>query len=216
MKITRFFVHHFGGVRNDPYVSTKHLTFEDINRAHFARWPNFPSELNGSFVGYTAIIFPDGSMEQSRFVGEETAAQKGYNTGSVAFCLAGNFTRRSGGAPVEKPTLEQEIKLKNVIMAFTEGKEAVKRQGLSVIEGLEIDISFSRFLPHRAVANTQCYGSHLSDQWLKDFVHYAFLEKQRSLLIKLRDTILALLAALKKQNLGGFPQSCFELEDVRG
>ena len=65
-------VHHFGGVKNDPLAPTQHLTLEQINSAHRSRWPDFVSSL-GFYVGYNAIIFPDGKLIQTRLVGEETA-----------------------------------------------------------------------------------------------------------------------------------------------
>ncbi|MCR4307105.1 MAG: N-acetylmuramoyl-L-alanine amidase [Candidatus Berkelbacteria bacterium] len=146
MKITYCFVHHTGGFRDSPFSKSSHLTLEQINEAHRQRWPDFKSQLD-FWVGYTALIFPDGKIVQTRKVGEELAANKGYNSRSVAPCLLGNFSRRPDGLFVELPTLEQVETLRKVLIALHEKNPGAV--GLQVVEGTEIDIPLQNFLPHR-------------------------------------------------------------------
>jgi len=156
-------VHAFGGLAHDPKAKTAHLTEKHINEAHKQRWPDFPSKLNGSYIGYNVIIWPDGSFKQFRMVGEETAAQKGNNFDTISICLAGNFTQG-----VESPTIEQEKTLRRLC-------KNILNSGISLIDELvvhpsaTIACSSSRIYPHRVLQpnHTECYGSALSDDWAR-------------------------------------------------
>jgi hypothetical protein len=211
--ITHLSVHHFGGLKNDPYASTKHLTFEDINRAHESRWPDFPSELNGSFIGYNAIIFPDGSLRQARLVGEETAAVKKFNKVIAAIALAGNFSVRPNGIPVDEPTFPQNLTLENVSLAFLRGDpESV---GLKVKPGTELNIKFFNINPHRVLdPTTQCYGSLLTNDWARSLVS-AHYDQRIPILKKLIQLYQEVIALMREKKLGADVTPCY-LSDQRG
>lgn len=149
-KISSVAVHHFGGTGKDPFASTQNLSEAHIEMAHKNRWPNFPSQLNGSFIGYNVIIWPDGSYTQYRFIGEETAAQRGYNDDVISICPAGNFTRLAGGY-VDTPTDAQIKTLGNILEWISEYFTSVVR-------------------PHRWYSSTECYGNLLSDKWASNIL----------------------------------------------
>src|SRR5687767_8209126 len=107
-------IHHSGGIGNRYYASSQYLTANDVNNAHRQRWPNFPSELNGMFMGYNFFIDVTGKITQGRYIGEETAAQKGSNKNTISICLAGNFSKYQG-EPVDVPKLAQINSLKEVL-----------------------------------------------------------------------------------------------------
>ena len=188
-KINYIFVHHTGSIGINPNSSSKNLTLQQIDNAHRERWPDFKSSL-GYFVGYSVVIFPDGSMVQTRKIGEELAANKGYNTVSFAPCLAGNFT--SG---VDYPTPAQISKLLDVMRAvYDKNPESI---GLQVVPGTEIDVPIQNVFPHRRVATTECYGFSLSDSWAQNIlatsVKISFLQR----LLVLYQSLLALLKTKK-------------------
>lgn len=149
--IKNFAVHHFGGLGNDRYASTQHLTEKHIENAHKSRWPDFKSQLNGSYIGYNAIIWPDGTLTQYRLVGEETAAVIGHNKDTLSVCLAGNFNRKPDGQLVDTPTEAQIRKLSEVQWWAHE----------------ELKISIGAFKPHRGYSMTECYGTGLPDDWAR-------------------------------------------------
>lgn len=217
-KIDKIGIHHTGGLGNDPYASTKHLTHGHIKNAHRSRWPNFPSELNGDHTGYTELIFPDGTFIQTRFIGEETAAVKGYNTSGYYPCVIGNFNKKPDGTLVDKMTIKQEMVLKSHMIAVFEGRpESV---GLKVKPGAEIEIrNIANVGPHRLWQPTMCYGTGIKDGWARDqLIGYLFekltiLEKMVKILLKMLDATKKLKASGKLA--GTFPASCID-EDVRG
>lgn len=150
-----FVVHHFGGVGNDNFASTQKHSLNDIDSAHGARWPGFYSQIlnlstgRGFLVGYNGIIFPDRFV-QTRAIGEETAAQMGYNFNGVAvsFCVAGNFTKRSNGTLVDTPTQFQIDCLRELRAKFPQ-------------------VSTWNVVPHRMLGTTNCYGTGLPDDWAR-------------------------------------------------
>lgn len=147
MTIIEIFLHHFGGTDTNRLAPTGHLTLQDIDTAHRARWPEFKSSL-GYWVGYTGIIWPDGTFVQTRAIGEETAAVIGRNTGSISFCLAGNHL-------VEPPTWQQKTKLKNLMVAIIQGR--AKEAGLVIAPGTILNVKAHMIYPHRyAWPNTEC------------------------------------------------------------
>src|SRR3990167_9285095 len=85
---TKYFcIHHVGGLDADIYASTQRFIAENVNQAHKARW-NFKSEI-GWYGGYNFFINSKGEITQFRKIGEETAAQKGYNQNGevISVCL---------------------------------------------------------------------------------------------------------------------------------
>jgi len=202
MVIKNIAVHNFGPTGTDPLSKSAHLTESNINNAHKNRWPELPSELNGSYIGYNFIIYPDGEMRQYRFIGEETAAQKGHNFDTLSICLAGNFT-----TGVESPTLTQKMKLKNTILALLRND----LKGMMIKPGTSCDFSVDRIYPHRVLQpnHTSCYGNSLSDNWAKSLVTN---EVQISLLTTLLELYRKLL---KLKKLGSVGVDC-GTADVRG
>lgn len=152
---TRFIVvHHFGSPASAPYCSAAHLSIDQIEALHAARFGMTfysmianPTTGRGWRIGYNGIIFPDHFI-QTRAIGEETAAQIGYNARGVAvsFCLAGNFTRKPDGETVDVPTKFQ-------------------LQCLRELRALFPQVSDENVVPHRKFALTECYGDGLSDTW---------------------------------------------------
>lgn len=200
-------IHHYGASADTPLAKTSYLTLEDINQLHKARWPDFPSELNPYlYVGYNMIIFPDGSVSQTRYIGEETAAQKGHNLDTVSICLAGNFTK---GA--ELPTWEQKGKLKSIIFALIQNQP--DRVGLKVKSGTVIGCNPVDIYPHRILQpnHTECYGNALEDGWGRSLV-----DDSTSNLERVKSIIMQLLQSMLKSNkLGSRFVSCQD-SDVRG
>src|SRR3990167_671715 len=148
-------VHHSGGMGNDDTASSQHLTVEDVNQAHKARW-DFKSSL-GWYVGYHFFVEASGRVTQCRSISEETAAQKGYNQNGIAIsvCLAGNFTKRPDGIWVDTPTPKQKNALQEIGMKFPQVKDW-------------------NIVPHRALQSTQCYGTALNDAWARETIGRAF------------------------------------------
>ncbi|HEC65358.1 MAG TPA: N-acetylmuramoyl-L-alanine amidase [bacterium] len=88
----QIFIHH------SAIAGTKEQ-FNRINAYHKQKW-NSISSL-GFYGGYTYLLEKSGKVLQYRAVGEETIAQKGYNSGNPAICFAGNFE-------TEDPTQSQK------------------------------------------------------------------------------------------------------------
>lgn len=198
--LTHIFIHHYGGYANDPYAPTSHLSFEDIDSAHYLRWPEFRSQL-GYFVGYNFIIFPNGGWKQARIVGEETAANKGWNKNAASICLAGNFDiNPSTKQPVERPTEAQKRSLSLICEALLE--KTTSSIGIIVLQGTTFDFKLENIKPHRAVAQTDCNGNSLSDTWARDIMRELF-GKKLTLLQQLVSLYEKLLALMKKKPLGG-------------
>lgn len=159
MEINTVVCHHFGGIGTNNNASTKHLTEAHINEAHRQRWPDFPSKLCKSYIGYNFIIFPDGTLKQYRYIGEETAGAKGKNFDSIHCCMAGNMNKG-----VDTPTEAQVKCLQNLLKSLIRGDFT----GLYVWQGTKVSITPERILSHRAVSPkgyTECYGSSLPDDW---------------------------------------------------
>jgi len=184
--ITGVAVHHTGGLASDRYAKTAGLTLRQVDNAHFARWPDFKSEL-GYYVGYTVLIFPDGSYVQTRKIGEETAAQVGHNFDTVAICLLGNFLLRPDGTPVESPTEAQKKTLHNMLFWILENS----------------NVQPGQIWPHRlrTVGLTECYG-YLSDSWARDLVFREYFEKRISLLRQILSMYYILLDIRSRLRLG--------------
>ena len=149
MEITKIGVHHFAG----------NYTLSQVNLSHKQRWPDFPSRLRPDlYVGYNIIIWKDGSWIQTRFIGEETAAAKGANTGAVHIALAGDFN-------VDKPSWAQKDTLKRVLVQIVK-KDLAE---FKVLSGTTVNVKKENVFPHRllGVTVTDCYGSSLADDWAR-------------------------------------------------
>lgn len=184
--ITKICVHHSGGMGSDDTAKSSSLTIGEINRAHQARDFNL-SEM-GYYVGYNAVIFPDGTMVQTRFIGEQTAAAVGSNFDTVHICLLGNFNQG-----VEVPTWFQQMKLRSVLEALITGSPG--RVDLKIRPGTVLNMSFNAIYPHRVLQpnHTECYGNGLTDTWARDLIKDSPLVRQT-----LVDKIQALKAIVLK------------------
>lgn len=68
-----------------------------VDRYHQGKWGM--RSKNGWYVGYNVFGDADGSLTNTRQVGEETIAQKGHNCDvpercdTISYCMAGDFNR---------------------------------------------------------------------------------------------------------------------------
>ena len=193
-------VHHYGATNKAS--SMAYLQETDINAMHKQRWSDFPSELSKSYIGYNIIIFQD-SWKQFRYIGEETAANKGFNFDTVSICLAGNFSKESP----DKPNYYQTTILKKICEALLDGHP--ERMDLKVKEGTKINISLSRILPHRRFSTTptECYGDSMNDLWVQKLLASKQPTREQ-LLLQLRDLLQVYFKLLAKKQLRGVGSSC--------
>ncbi len=155
MDIQNIGVHHFAGV----------LSLAELNRTHKAEWPDLPSKLRPDlYVGYNIVIWQDGTYLQTRYLGEETAAQKGHNFDTVSISLCGNFS-------INQPTYAQKQTLAFLAGHICEGK--AQEIGLKILPGTTINVPRTNIFPHRVLQpnHTECYGSLLSDAWARELVY---------------------------------------------
>lgn len=207
MAIKRICVHHTGGLLNDPFAKTQDYTASKVNSVHRDRF-NFRSTL-GMYGGYNFFIDKDGKLTQFRAIGEETAAQRGFNEDTISFCLSGNFSS-FGGKMVEKPTIQQQTTLKNALISLFETPLALNEY--KYLSGTKMALKTSNIVPHRVLGNTECYGSGLSDNWARDIV-IEFYNEKISLLMKLLDLYRKILQL--KTKFGSQNHSCLE-QNERG
>ena len=205
--IDKIAIHHFGPTKNS--VKSAHLTESDINNAHRLRWPDFPSELNGSYIGYNCIIYPNGKMKQYRFLGEETAAQKYHNLDTFSICLAGNFMKEA-----ETPTIEQKMRLKSLRGRLSGDVQSI---GIRVKQGTTYQFSRKNIYPHRGLTpTTSCYGDSLSDSWARDLIiPFGEEQEKKELLTTLISLYRKLILLLRQKQLGNRLTDCSET-DCRG
>lgn len=211
--------HHFGGKGNDIFASTQNLTLEEINREHRRQWPDFPSQMNQNiYIGYNGIIFPDRFI-QTRLLGEEIAANKGFNKVSVAFCIAGNFTNW-GGRPVDTMTAFQKEMAQKIAIAIFENRP--QDVGLKTMPDYQAAIPLKNIVPHRFLNMTECYGTGLSDDWGRNLViphitkKIELLQRLLQLYLQIQDTMKKARFGLGKRLLGiTTPHSCI-FENNRG
>ena len=199
-------IHHSGGTLANPLVKSSSLTYEEINEAHRLRWPGFPSSIvlkgKPTYVGYNFLIFPNGERVQTRALGEETAAQYGFNLNTISICLVGNF------APgVEMPTKAQIIRLRALLLALITRDYT----GLVVLQGTAFDLNISRMQPHRFFQPTECYGHGLPDTWGRDQGRNA-IEERLGILQHILLLYQQLLARMKLLPLAGDTKLCAEVE----
>ena len=211
MKLDYLFFHHFGGFANDPLASSIGLTEEHIENAHKQRWPDFPSELNGSFIGYHIVIYPN-YWKQYRLLGEETAAVRGYNTRGAMVCVAGNFNRLGNSTRDQMTPYQKEWLGKIGYAIINKNPESL---GIKVKPGTEIAIPIQNVKPHRYAYATDCYGMGLSDSFGREqVVPYVQLKLYQELLLK----YTSLLESLRKvKRLGSISaKSCWDENNNRG
>lgn len=180
-KVTDIVVHHAGGIGADNYASSAHLTVRHIDRAHQERW-NFESRyIPKSFSGYNFIYDPkDRTVTQTRAVGEETAAVRGFNYTTVSICIIGNYNKRPLGSPagpVDPLTREIEEDVTKFIHELlrtpsnlNDKAQAFGPRSILVAPGTEVSFAESRIHPHRFYGNTACYGSYIDDTHFRDLV----------------------------------------------
>ena len=120
-------VHHSAGALTE--------TVAEIHAQHLAQgW---------SGIGYTFVIYPDGSIHTGRPMRDVPAATEGFNTESVAVCLIGNFEPGSDGY-TGSPTPEQINSLVDISVYIHENIPSI-----SATKG------------HRDFNSTACPGENL-------------------------------------------------------
>lgn len=193
--INKIAVHHSGGIASDTHASSAHLTFKDIDNAHRHRW-NFPSEyIANSYGGYNVAYDPKTrEFHQFRAVGEETAAQKGFNFDTFSICIIGNYTE---GVDTLLP--HTKIDVVNFLTDLCFGRHA----GLVFAPGTTVSFHPSRIWPHRHFQQTECYGDAIEDNYFSKQVELRFypqITMLQSLLVKLIELVKQLQA--KAANMG--------------
>ena len=202
--ISKICTHHYGGRANDIYAPTADTSVSQINNAHAARTFNLSSM--GWYVGYSFIIFKDGTVQQFRALGEQTAGATGSNFDTIHIALAGNFITRPDGMVVEKPTSEQTSSLKTLIMNLLR-----EPQRYTVAPNTTFDLSATRIYPHRILQpnHTQC--DCLPDNWARNLITEV-TDPRILLLQQLLQTYRTLYDLLYKRKfgkiVGGTDKSC--------
>ncbi len=169
---THFAIHHAGAIGADVYSSSIHLTAENISKAHKDRW-NFPSEVMKQvesasafgtpwYGGYNFYIEKSGRVVQFRAVGEETAAQFGFNMGGtvISICFAGNHTLKNGKI-IDAVTPEQITAYKDLICSLPR-------------------VPVANIVPHRHFGKTECYGNAFDSEWAGILAAHALLERAQA------------------------------------
>lgn len=202
-KIRNIAIHHSGGVGNNNYASSFNLTWEQVNAAHKARW-NFPSEhIENSYGGYNFIYDPKtGFFHQFRAIGEETAAQIGYNFDTVSVCIIGNYSiNPKTGFSVDILTPRTEENIAKFVLNLISGEH-----GYLIKPGTKIELSTSRVFPHRHYQpSTECYGTALSNSWIQDVLaKYSKVEtsgelRRRNALMREIERLLLKVARLREK-----------------
>lgn len=197
MAIKYLAMHHAGGLKDDYYAPTQHLTWVHINNAHETRW-NFLSNL-GYYGGYNFYVSKDGSVKQFRQIGEETTAQIGHNFDAVSICCAGNFVKRNG-TPIETPTEAQKTAVKHLLSKIL----SADYTGISIASGTVIDVTTDRIHHHRFYqSGTEC--DCLPDDFWRQIVKEPTQVpsptpiSSPSAVYGIIDAIIALLAKLKAE-----------------
>lgn len=122
--------------------------------------------IPGQYGGYNFAYDPKTRVfHQFRAIGEETAAQRGYNFDTISICIIGNYSRVAGTTvPVDPMTETIERDIAKFIYDLIEGDH-----DWLVVTDTKIDLSITRVHPHRFYQmNTECYGMALNDRWITD------------------------------------------------
>jgi len=142
-------IHHTGV----SYSSLKRQ-FYAVNQYHRKKF-GMKSSL-GYWVAYHYFIESDGTLYQARRDREDAAHTIGWNSRSIAFCLAGNFN-------IELPTPGQLATLKRMI----KGKMSGYKVPLNKIG------PHRKFQPHRS-----CFGTMLPDDWIQRLLNPTMVDKE--------------------------------------
>lgn len=163
MVINKVFVHHSGGLGLDRLASTRFLTVERIEKYHLRNWDDV-GEL-GSPAGYNFIYDPKTRLiVQTRLLGEQTIAQKGYNDTGASLCVIGNYNAKNG-RPIDPVTSHIENDVGDFLEKLVYNPHQYKTKA-----GTTFSLSPAKIAPHRAVSPTDCNGAFLSDTWARDLV----------------------------------------------
>lgn len=168
--LTHIAVHHSGGTATSGIASTIHSTPDQINDFHKGRF-NLPSKyIAGQWGGYNFGYSPiTRKFHQFRALGEETAAQKGWNFNTISICIFGNYSKLPGmQLSVDKMTEQTEKDIATFIHNLIHN-HFVGTDKVVIAPNTKFDLSLDRVRPHRWYANggTECYGTYLTDDWLR-------------------------------------------------
>jgi len=166
-------IHHSGGLGTNAYASTAHLSAAGISEAHRQRW-DFPSQYMKDpagkpwYFGYSVIYDPKNrTFFQGRALGEETAAQYGFNFDTFSICIIGNFMRKPLTSVSVDPLTKQ---IEEDITLFLFDLINGNRRGLKVVPGTTVSLAIARVSPHRFYQPTECYGSFVKDSHFRDLL----------------------------------------------
>lgn len=172
-KLNNIAVHHSGGVANNPYASSLHLTPEKISNYHRQRWSDYnPSMLvlddRFRWAGYNDIYDPKTrTFTHCRALGEETMAQFGHNFDTYSLCIIGNYmVNPATGRSVDPMTKEIEDDVSEYLLNLIQKKY----ENFIVKPGTVLNFSVKNTGPHRMFQQTNCYGTSLSDKWIQDLL----------------------------------------------
>lgn len=176
--ITNIAVHHSGGIGQDQFASSAHLSAKKISDAHKIRWdfpskhmrqPASPVEVNWPwYAGYNVIYDPkDRSFTQTRAIGEETAAQYGHNKDTFSICIIGNYMTLPGSWP-RQPVDELTHYTVEDVTKFLHDLIDGNRRNLFVVPGTVASLTIARVQPHRFYQQTECYGDFMGDAYFRD------------------------------------------------
>jgi len=198
-------IHNAGGMGNDPFASSINLTAAQVNEAHRQRW-NFPDSIvkmpdgSPSYIGYNFMIDRDGKITQGRAIGNETAAQRGYNFNGVAISimLCGNGEKSPvTGKAVDQLTMEQ-------------------LKALRALHAVLPPVWYPNIVPHRRLQpTTSCYGSARNEVWGRNLIVAGILDQIAAELMDLLAKIKAMPKTFGKALYLSDQLQCNEL-DVRG
>ena len=214
-------LHHSGSLKSNRYASTVKITPEQISNAHKNRW-DFPSKYikreNGEFWygGYNVFYSPiTRKITQFRAIGEETAAQRYYNSNTFSLCIGGNYLKRRDGLFVDNMTRQTEEDVASFLDDLIKGN----KRNLVVAPNTTLDFSINRVNPHRFYQRgTECNGS-FPDSWGRDLLlkntnqlDYSQLQVN---LTRLQTMLNAILLTLRSKKLGGVEhQECILPDNI--
>lgn len=144
------------------------------------------------YGGYNFFVDRNGAVTQFRALGEETAAQIGYNFDGVAVsvCLAGNHSIGANGV-VDPATFEQIVALKNIY------------KGLLALGVKIMDWNIGPHRLYQPSKPTQCYGNAYPDDWARKQIltpttHVEELQ-QRAILLQTLVDLWTKIVELRRQ-----------------
>jgi len=180
MAVLRYIaVHHSGGTQYNPLASTSHTTHEQINKYH-KDFFDFPSSIPGEWGGYNFGYSPiTREFHQFRPLGEETAAQRGWNFNTISLCIYGNYMKIPGSS-LSVDRMDEYIERDIALFIL---KLINKDHGLWKIKPYtQFDLSISRVHAHRwfQPTTTECYGTALTDSWVQNILARYRLTKKKN------------------------------------